>query len=77
MFFIKRNLFLKNINFNFDKIYPLFYQTEEVLENGLDLGEFNAILLQKVEELILYTIEQNKQIKQLQEEVYNLKKEQK
>jgi len=35
---------------------------EEVLKNGINLGEMNARLLQKIEELTLYIIEQNKQI---------------
>ena len=34
----------------------------EVEENGIDLAEMNAKLLQKVEELFLYTIELNKKI---------------
>ncbi|MNG14892.1 hypothetical protein D3C84_986840 [compost metagenome] len=46
---------------------------EEVLENGINLGEMNAKLLQKIEELTLYTIEQNKQIKQLKNENQNFK----
>lgn len=36
---------------------------EEVEKNGLDVGENNAVLLRKVEELTLYLIEQNKQLK--------------
>jgi len=39
----------------------------EVLEKGLDLGEFNATLLKKVEELTLYIIEQDKRIQQLEQ----------
>ncbi|QLC67026.1 hypothetical protein LPB248_12180 [Flavobacterium sp. LPB0248] len=35
---------------------------EEVLKNGISLGEMNAKLLQKIEEMTLYIIEQNKQI---------------
>ncbi len=31
-------------------------------ENGIDLSEINARLLQKVEELTLYIIEQNKRL---------------
>ncbi|MEO1255746.1 MAG: hypothetical protein AAFY41_12825, partial [Bacteroidota bacterium] len=37
----------------------------EVNENGINLGEMNAKLLQKIEELTLYLIEQNKQINAL------------
>jgi hypothetical protein len=35
----------------------------EVVENGINLGEMNAKLLQKIEELTLYLIEQNKELK--------------
>ncbi|MEM7296879.1 MAG: hypothetical protein AAF391_01270 [Bacteroidota bacterium] len=47
----------------------------EVTENGINLGEMNAKLLQKIEELTLYLIEQNKEIKALKEEVSELKAE--
>ena len=42
---------------------------KDVLENGILLGEMNATLLQKIEELTLYTIEQDKQLTQQQEEI--------
>jgi len=48
---IKENGHLKNIP-----------SEKEVLENGINLGEMNAKLLQKIEEMTLYIIEQNKQI---------------
>ena len=35
---------------------------EEVLKNGINLGEMNSKLLQKIEEMTLYMIEQNKKI---------------
>lgn len=38
---------------------------EEVVENGLDLGKMDATLLQKIEELTLYIIEQQKEIQEL------------
>ena len=41
---------------------------KEVLENGISLGEMNAKLLQKIEELTLYSIEQNKEINLLKKE---------
>jgi len=54
---------------------------EEVLKNGINLGEMNAKLLQKIEELTLYMINQNKSIEALKEEskkqneeIRNLKK---
>jgi hypothetical protein len=40
---------------------------EEVLKNGISLGEMNAKLLQKIEEMTLYMIDQNKQIIDLQQ----------
>ncbi|UOB17895.1 hypothetical protein [Abyssalbus ytuae] len=39
----------------------------QVEENGIFLGEMDAKLLQKIEELTLYTIEQEKRIKKLEE----------
>ncbi|WP_428232957.1 hypothetical protein [Flavobacterium sp.] len=41
---------------------------EEVLKNGINLGEMNAKLLQKIEELTLYSIQQSKEIEILKEE---------
>ena len=38
---------------------------KEVEENGIQLGEMNKLLLEKIEELTLYTIQQSKQIKDL------------
>ena len=46
----------------------------EVKENGMDLGEFNTILLKKIEELTLYIIEQDKKITKMQKEMNKLKK---
>jgi hypothetical protein len=37
----------------------------EVKQNGLDLGDNQATLLKKIEELTLYLIEQNKKIEEL------------
>ena len=47
---------------------------KEVNENGIHLGEMNAKLLQKIEELTLYMIEQNKKTELLLKEVTSLKK---
>lgn len=41
----------------------------EVLENGIELGEMNAKLLQKIEELTLYLIDQNKQNQEQQKRI--------
>lgn len=50
------------------KHLPEVASAEEMKKNGVNIGEFQIKLLQKIEELTLYSIEQNKQIKQLQEE---------
>jgi hypothetical protein len=46
----------------------------EVIENGINLGEMDSKLLQKIEELTLYMIEFNKEIKILKQENSELKK---
>jgi hypothetical protein len=57
---------------------PEVVSAEEVDKNGLDVGDNQAALLKKIEELTLYVIEQDKQIKKLENEnseVKELKKE--
>ncbi|WP_369014668.1 hypothetical protein [Flavobacterium anhuiense] len=46
---------------------------EEVLKNGINLGEMNAKLLQKIEELTLYNIQQQKQINALNDKLEKMK----
>ena len=46
---------------------------EEVLKNGISLGEMNAKLLQKIEELTMYAIEQNKITSKQSDEINDLK----
>ena len=46
----------------------------EVRENGINLGEMDAKLLQKIEELTLYLIEQNKEIQALKAKNVELEK---
>lgn len=41
----------------------------EVEEEGIELGEMNKLLLQKIEELTLYTIELNKQVQELKSQL--------
>lgn len=54
----------KHIN---DKGYlPDLPSEKEVIENGINVVEMQAKLLQKIEELTLYVIEQDKKIKELQ-----------
>jgi hypothetical protein len=42
---------------------------KEVKENGLNVGDMNVILLKKIEELTLYTVELEKKLKALEEKV--------
>lgn len=39
---------------------------KEIIENGINVGEMNKLLLKKIEELTLYLIEQNKRIETLE-----------
>lgn len=52
---------------------PEIPSEEEVTENGINLGEMDAKLLMKIEELTLYMIEMNKQVQQLKSENQELK----
>lgn len=45
-----------------NKHLPGIPTTEEVMKDGQDLGKMNALLLQKIEELTLYTIELKKEL---------------
>ena len=45
----------------------------EVLEQGVDLGEMNGLLLKKIEELTLYLLEQDRKINTLQTELQQIK----
>lgn len=52
---------------------PEIASENEMLENGLQVGEMNIKLLQKIEELTLYMIEMNKRMSQLETENVKLK----
>jgi len=56
-----------------NKRLPAIPSAAEVAENGVNLGEMNALLLKKVEELTLYILQQNSDIQLLKEEVQALK----
>jgi len=63
-----------------NKHLPEIPSAADMIANGLDMGEFQIKLLQKIEELTLYVIEQdkqlkeqNKQLKQQQQEINRLK----
>lgn len=63
---------------NFIKInkhLPDIPNQNEIKDKGMDVGEFNSLLLLKIEELTLYIIEQNKKINDLQNQVLNLSSE--
>lgn len=46
---------------------PEIPSAKEIQENGLQLGEMTNLLLQKIEEMTIYIIEQQKQIEQLKQ----------
>lgn len=54
---------------------PNVPSADEVVKNGINLGEMDAKLLEKIEELTLYSIEQNKQIKSQSEKIEKLEKQ--
>ena len=54
---------------------PEIPSEEEVAKNGINLGEMDAKLLQKIEELTLYVIDMNKQLKSQSERVEQLEQE--
>jgi hypothetical protein len=76
----KSNYHLKNLNDleNYIGKYhhlPELPSAAEVEKNGLNLGEINKILLKKVEELTLYLIEKDNQVKLQQQKRKNLQKQ--
>jgi hypothetical protein len=58
-----------------NKHLPDFPSGKEIEEHGVNLGEMDAKLLQKIEELTLYMIQMNKEIENLKEENRLLKKQ--
>jgi len=56
-----------------NKHLPEIPTEEEVKKDGISVGEMNAKLLQKIEELTLYLIDQNRKIEDLQMVVQQLK----
>jgi hypothetical protein len=50
-----------------NKHLPEVPSAKEMVANGVNLGEMNMLLLKKIEELTLYTIEMNKKITELTE----------
>ncbi|NOY48530.1 MAG: TMF family protein, partial [Chlorobi bacterium] len=54
---------------NQNKHLPDVPSAKEVEEEGVNLGEMNAVLLQKIEELTLYMIEMKKENKELKQRI--------
>jgi hypothetical protein len=52
---------------------PEIPSEQEMVKNGLDVGEMNKLLMKKVEELTLYLIENQKQVQKQQAEINELK----
>jgi hypothetical protein len=52
---------------NKNKHLPDVPSESEIFETGVNIAEMNAILLQKIEELTLYILEQDKRIKSLED----------
>jgi cytoskeletal protein CcmA (bactofilin family) len=53
---------------------PNVPSAQDVIQNGVDLVEMNKILLQKVEELTLYLMDQNKQVQEQKSRIEELEK---
>ena len=45
---------------------PQIPNEKEVAKNGIDLGEMNKLLLQKIEELTIFMVEQEKRLNALE-----------
>jgi hypothetical protein len=60
---------------NENKHLPEIPSAAEIEKTGLGVGEMNMKLLKKIEELTLYVIELNKEVKGLKTENKELKKE--
>jgi len=78
-FVFEDNYKLKDINevskyVKENKHLPDVPAAADMVKDGVDMGEFQVKLLQKVEELTLYTIQQQKEIEALKSEMTKLKK---
>jgi len=65
----------KQYEFRTDKHLPGIPSADEVKKNGVSIGDMQAKLLQKVEELTLHVIEQNRKLENLKTENETLKKQ--
>jgi hypothetical protein len=57
-----------------NKHLPNVPSAEEMVKTGLDVSQTSKMFMEKIEELTLYMIEMNKEIKALKEENAKLKK---
>jgi hypothetical protein len=64
----KKDLFELELYLQTEKHLPDVPSAKEIAEKGINLGEMNAILLKKIEELTLYLIEQNHTTELLQKD---------
>jgi hypothetical protein len=67
-----RSLFEVENFIKINKHLPDVPSALEVYQNGIELGEIQATLLRKVEELTLYVIEQNRKIGRLERKMRKL-----
>jgi len=58
-----------------DRHLPGIPSADEVKKNGVSIGDMQVKLLQKVEELTLHVIEQNRKLENLKTENETLKKQ--
>ncbi len=67
---------LEQVENDIEKIghLPGIPSAQEVRQNGIDLTEMDSKLLQKIEELTLYLIEQNKKLKDHEDQIAELKR---
>jgi len=65
----------KQYEFRTDRHLPGIPSEKEMKEKGVSIGDMQAKLLQKVEELTLYMIEQNRKLENLKAENETLKKQ--
>jgi len=54
---------------------PNIPSESEIIDNGLDLGQMNVLLMEKIEELTLHAIEQQKVIEAMKIEIKNLQQD--
>ncbi|WP_374174878.1 hypothetical protein [Flavobacterium tructae] len=57
-----------------NKHLPEIASAKEMQKDGINLSEMNIKLLQKIEEMTLYMVEQNKRIKDLEKQMAEIKK---